>query len=174
MSAGITQILFKYLTTDQAFQYQYNERITYVEIPVVGRYIFLPDKPCKPFLKLGLFSRFSLFHRETSDDFGKYWLTESSNSDKILTTFETDIENIGLVAGWGATYDLSNFSLRFDIRYNHNFKSSSKISAFDNINSYDDIPADETFHYTDDINLIDLKSIQFSVGFLYNLKYKVF
>jgi len=175
VAAGITQILFKYFTKDEGLaQYQYNENITYLEIPVVIRYSFLPDKPCKPYIQLGLFSRFSLYPREESDDFGKYWFTQSSNSDKILTTFETDIEKIGIVAGAGATYDFANFSLRFDIRYNYNFKSSSEVSAFDNINSYDYIPSDEKFHYTDDINLINLKNIQISAGFLYNLKYKVF
>ena len=174
VAAGITQILFKYFTKEQESEYQYDESITYIEIPVTGRFSFLADKPCKPYLELGLFSRFSLSPREESDQFGRYWFTQSSNSEKILTTFETDIENIGLVAGAGATYDFSNFSLRLDIRYNHNFKSSSKISAFDNIYSYDDIPEGEKFHYTDDINLINLKNIQVSFGILYNLRYKVF
>jgi hypothetical protein len=173
-SAGMTRIMFNYLTTDQVSQYQYNQSITYIEIPVVVRYNFLPDKQCKPYLEFGIFSRFPLFTREESADFGKYWFTESSNSDKILTTFETDIEKFGLVAGTGVTYDFPNISFRLDIRYNHNFKSSSKTSAFDNIDSFDDIPAGEKFHYTDDINLISLKNLQFSVGFLYNLKYKVF
>jgi len=175
LSAGITKIRFQYSTTDQqSNQYKYNQSITYMEIPVIGRYNFLPEKPFKPYLQAGLSSRFSLSPRETSVDYGKYWYTASSNSSGMLTTFETDIENIGLVAGGGIGYDLKNFSLRLDFRYNHNFISSSKASAFDNINGYDDIPETEKFHYTDDINLISLKYLQISAGFLYNLKYKVF
>jgi Outer membrane protein beta-barrel domain len=174
-SPGMTQILFKYINRDiESTQYEYDQSVTYLEIPIVCRYIFSHDKPFKPYLQGGIGCRFPLFPREYSSDYGKYWLTQSSNSDKILTTFETDVETIGLVLGGGAGYDFKNLSIRLDLRYNYNFKSSAKSSEFDNISGYDDISPNEKFHYTDDINLINLKYLQVSVGFLYNLKYKVF
>jgi len=99
----------------------------------------------------------------------KMQMNHGINKFKCATVSEVE-----MVAGCGATYDFSKFSLRFDIRYNHNFISSSEVSAFDDVNGYEDIPSGEKFYYTDDINLISLKNIQFSFGFLYNLKYKVF
>jgi hypothetical protein len=175
VSAGITQILFKYVKSEQAVtQNQYDQSITYIEIPVICRYSFFHDKTFKPYLEGGVACRFPLYPREYSNDYGKYWFTQSSNSDKILTTFETDVENIGLVLGGGAGYDLKNISLRFGLRYYYNFKSSGKSSKFDEITGFDDIPSSEKFHYTDDINLINLKYLQISVGILYNLRYKVF
>ena len=60
------------------------------------------------------------------------------------------------------------------LRYNNYFNNSAKSSEFDDINGYEDIGSDEKFHYTDDINLIGMKCLQMSIGFLYNLSYKVF
>jgi tetratricopeptide (TPR) repeat protein len=174
-SPGITQILFKYNNRDiESNHYEYDQSITYMEIPLVCRYIFFHEKALKPYLQGGIVCRFPLFPREYSADYGKYWFTQSSNSDKILTTFETDVETIGLVLGGGAGYDFKNLSVRLDLRYNHNFKSSSKSSEFDNITGYNDISQNEKFHYSDDINLINLKYLQISIGILYNLRYRVF
>jgi hypothetical protein len=174
-AAGITQILFKYTSNGQlAAKYEYNQSIRYVEIPVLGRYNFSTKSSLKPYLEGGISGKISLNTMEKSDVYGRYWYTKSSNSDHILTTFLTDIEYFGLVIGGGVGYDLKKINFRLDCRYNHYFKSSSQASKFDNITGYDDISADEKFHYTDDINLINMKNIQISIGILYNISYKVF
>ena len=173
LTAEIVQILFEYsvngtLTT----QYQYDQSIKYAQFPIVIKYYFT-NGIVKPFVLGGAVGRISLNNIEKSETYGRYWFTESSNSDKILTTFPTDIEQVGLVLGGGIGCDFKKVNLRFDFRYNHNFKSG-KTSEFDTISGYDDISPDEKFHYTDDINLIGLKYIQISIGLLYNLKYKVY
>jgi hypothetical protein len=173
VAAGITEILFKYTTSGQIARYQYNQSIRYAEIPIVIRYYFT-NSSFKPYLEGGVTGRISLNNTKKSDVYGRYWFTKSSNSDKILTTFLTDIEQVGLVLGGGVGYDLKKFNISLDFRYNHSFKSSGRSSKFDNITGYDDISADEKFHYTDDINLISVKNIQISIGLLYNINYKVF
>ena len=175
VAAEITQILFKYTVNgQQSVQYQYDQSISYIEIPVLARYYFSLKSSFKPYLEGGLEAKISLNKMENSDVYGKYWFTNSSNSDKVLTTFLTDIQQVGLILGGGVGYDLKKFNLRLDFRYNHYFNSSGQASKFDNITGYDDISSDEKFHYTDDINLISMKNVQISVGLFYNLNYKVF
>lgn len=174
-AVGIAQILFKYTVQSQlSNQYQYDQNIRYVEIPVLARYYFSTKSSLKPYLEGGISGKISLNKMEKSDVYGRYWFTKSSNSDHILTTFLTDIENFGLVIGGGVGYDLKKINISLDFRYNHYFKSSSRSSKFDNITRYDDISTDEKFHYTDDTNLISMKNIQISISLLYNLNYKVF
>ncbi|MCK4346799.1 MAG: PorT family protein [Bacteroidales bacterium] len=174
VEAGITRFQFKYESKGLGVQYQYDQSITYVEIPVLVKYHFVTNSSFEPYLQGGVSGKFLLTATEKSDVYGKYWSTKSSNSENILATFLTDIENIGFVIGGGVGYNLKNSSIRLDFRYIHNFESSSRSSKFDDIIGYDDIPVSEKFQYTNDINLINLKNIQISVGFVYNLKYKVF
>ncbi|KPK83401.1 MAG: hypothetical protein AMS27_13020 [Bacteroides sp. SM23_62_1] len=175
VGAGLSQFLFNYSIKSTADgQYQYDQKITYIEIPVLARYYFVPNSPFQPYIQGGISGKFSLYQREKSNDFGNYWITESSNSDNILATFETDMENIGLVAGGGLSYNLKKLNIRVDFRYAHHFNSSFRSSKFDRIAGYDSFTPEEEFGYTNDINLIGLKNIQISAGVLYNLKYKVF
>lgn len=174
VEAGITQFQFKYESKGLGVQYKYDQSITYVEIPVLAKYHFVINSSFKPYLQGGVSGKFLLTASEKSDVYGKYWLTKSSNTENVLATFLTDIENIGFVIGGGVGYNLKNSSIRLDFRYIHNFESSSRSSKFDDITGYDDIPVSENFQYTNDINLINLKNIQISIGFVYNLKYKVF
>lgn len=174
MGAGITQILFKYSVASQiGKEYIYDQSFKYVEIPVIIKYYFSTGH-FKPYLQGGLTGRISLNNIKKSDTYGRYWFTNSSNSEKILTTFMTDFEQAGLLLGGGIGYDMKKINLVLDFRYNHNFKSSKEISKFDNIAGYDAISSDEKFYYTDDISLINIRNIQISIGFLYNLKYKVY
>jgi opacity protein-like surface antigen len=175
VGAGMTRILFKYLTRGTAIgENQYDESINYLEIPVLARYNFSTSSSVKPYLQGGITGKFSLNDISKSDDYGKCWFTKSSGSEYILATFLTDIENIGLTLGGGVGYNLKNSGIRLDLRYIHNFKSSGRSSKFDNLTGYDDIPGTEDFSYTDDINLINLKNMQISLGYYYNLKYRVF
>jgi len=175
VGAGITSIQFNYkIQGSPTGEYQYDQKITYMEIPLLVKYYFGTNSSIKPHLQGGVSGKFSLYKREKSDDFGNYWFTESSNSNNILTTFITDMENIGLVVGGGIGYDLKKLSIRADVRYAHHLNSSSRLSKFDSITGYEDIPASEEFSYTNDINLITIRDLQFSVGLSYNLKYKVF
>ena len=177
--AGISRVNFNYSITGmdilsyQNMQYRYDQKITWAEVPVIARYYF-NLKSFRPYLEGGITGRLLLNSMEKSGAFGRYWFTNSSNSDKILTTVITDVENIGILLGGGACYDFNKFSLRLDIRYNHYLKNSGSSSKFDNVAGYDDIAPNEKFHYTDDINLVNLRHLQVSVGFLYNLNYKVF
>ncbi len=173
--AGITQIRFKYTVTDILHnQYNYNQSYTFIEIPFLARYYFFYKKSVKPYIQGGVSGKISLNKMDKSAVYGRYWFTQSSNSDKILTTFPTDYEHFGLILGGGVDYDLRNFNIRLDFRYNHSFKNSFSYSKFDNFSGYGDLTNDEKFYYTDDINLISLKNIQISIGLLYNLSYKVF
>jgi len=175
VAAEITRILFKYTVKGQlSSQYQYDQSIRYVEIPVLARYYFSANSSLNPYLEGGISGKILLNNMEKSNVYGRYWFTKSSNSDHILTTFLTDFEYFGLVLGGGLGYDLKKINFRLDLRYNHYLKSSARSSKFDNITGYDDISPDEKFHYTDDINLINMKNIQISVGILYNISYKVF
>ena len=151
----------------------YNQNLNYVDIPVLARYYF-NLRSFKPYLEGGINGRFLLNSMEKSDAFGRYWFTNSTGSDKILATFLTDFEYFGFLIGGGACYDFNKFSLRLDVRYNHYLENSGASSEFDDITGYDDIGPGEKFHYTDDINLVTMKCVQISVGFLYNLSYKVF
>jgi opacity protein-like surface antigen len=174
MEAQLTQILFTYTVNSlYSSKNQYNQSIRYAEIPVIVRYYFKGGS-VKPYLEGGAVGRISLNKIEKSDVYGRYWFTNSSNSDKILTTFLTDFEQVGLVLGGGLGYDMKKINLTLDFRYNHSFKSSGEVSKFDNVAGFGDITPDEKFHYTDDINLINMKNIQISIGVLYNLSYKVF
>ena len=174
VAAGITQILFKYTSIGlMSARYQYDQSLMFAEIPVLVRY-YLTKSSIKPYLQGGVSGKFSLNASGKSDLYGICWFSKSANSDKILATFLTDIKQFGLVLGGGIGYDLKKINIRLDFRYNYNFKNSERSSKFDSITGYDDISAEEKFYYTDDINLISIKNIQISIGFLYNLKYKVF
>lgn len=173
--AGFTQILFQYNTREMLGGInKYDQSIACIEIPVLVKYNFNTGSSFRPYLQGGISGRFSLNDIDKSEDFGKSWYTNSSNSEFILATFLTDIENIGLVVGGGVGYNLKSSSIRLDLRYIHNFKSSGRSSKFDDISVYDDIPSTEKFSYTNDINLINLKNVQISLGYFYNLKYRVF
>jgi outer membrane protein W len=175
VAAEITRVQFKYISINLAStQYQYNQSLTCMEIPVLAKYYFSIKSPFKPYLQGGVSGRISLNNMENSDAYGRYWFTKSSNSDKILTTFLTDFEYFGLILGGGVGYDLKKLNIRLDVRYNHYFKNSGLYSKFDAIAGYEDIPDTERFHFTDDINLISMKNIQISIGLFYNLNYKVF
>lgn len=175
VAAEITRVSFKYTSKGlMTNQYKYDQSLTCAEIPVLAKYYFSLRSPFKPYIQAGVSGRISLNNMEKSNVYGRYWFTKSSGSDKILTTFLTDFEYFGLILGGGVGYDLKQINIRLDIRYNHYFKNSGLYSKFDNIAGYDDIPDTEKFHFTDDINLISLKNIQFSIGLFYNLKYKVF
>jgi len=177
--AGLNRVTFNYnisgvlISPYTPIKYMYEQKIKWIEVPVSAKYYF-GQKYFRPFLEGGITGRLLLNSMEKSKAFGRYWFTNSPNSEKILTTFLTDFENFGILAGGGACYDLKKFSLRLDVRYNYFIKNSGSSSKLDNVTGYDDITPDEKFHYSDDINLIDLKQLQFSVGFLYNLNYRVF
>jgi opacity protein-like surface antigen len=173
--AGFTQILFRYNTMNTIEgPNEYDESIAYLEIPVLAKYKFNTRGSFQPYLQGGICGKFSLNDISKSEDFGKNWYTKATDSEYILATFLTDVENIGLVLGGGVEYNLKNSSIRLDLRYIHNFKSSGRESKFDEITGYDDIPSTEDFSYTNDINLINLKNLQISLGYFYNLKYRVF
>jgi opacity protein-like surface antigen len=173
--AGFTQILFQYNTRNRTEgPNQYDQSIAYLEIPVLVKYSFNTGSAFQPYLQGGACGKFSLNEIDKSEAYGKSWYTKATDSENILATFLTDIENIGLVLGGGVGYNLKSSSIRLDLRYIHNFKSSSRESKFDNISGYDDIPSTEEFSYTNDINLINLKDVQISLGYFYNLKYRVF
>jgi hypothetical protein len=177
--AAINQVMFDYtvyginVTTSQSFENLYNQKISWIEVPVSAKYYF-NLKSFKPYLEAGITGRVLINSMEKSGTYGRYWFTNSSNSDKILTTFLADFENFGILLGGGACYDFSKFSIRLGFRYNYYLKNSGTSSDFDNVTGYDDIGPGEKFHYTDDINLVNLKHMQVSVGILYNLSYKVF
>ena len=80
-----------------------------------ARYYF-KLKSFRPYLQGGITGRLLLNSMEKSDDFGRYWFTNASGSDKILTTFLTDFENFGILAGGGACYDFTKFSIRLDVK----------------------------------------------------------
>ena len=172
---GVLQVFFDYQVQGSGFEnYQYEQTITYLEIPILVKYYVPLNSVLRPYLQTGLSGKFSLYLRENSEEFGKYWLTESSDEDYILATFITDLENLGIAVGAGITYDLKNFSMRLDVRYDHHPYSKGKLAKFDEIHGYEDIPSSEPFGYTNDINLITLSDLQISFGLAYNLKYKVF
>jgi len=174
MGVGLTGIQFDYKVSSQYEPYYYKQKLSYIEIPVLARYYFEPEKSIRPYLQGGITAKFSLYKKEKSDDFGNYWLTEDPNSNNILATFRTDMENIGFVMGGGVAYNLKKISIRADIRYTHHLNSSSRLSNFDDINGYEDIPPSEPFGYTNDIILITVNDLQISLGLVYYLKYKVF
>jgi len=175
LGAGITQFQFKYLVTvSRLSQYQYDQKTLYLELPVLCKYYFAPKGALRPYLQGGTTIRVPFYKREKSDEFGKYWFTESSSKEHILATFRTDMENIGLVVGGGISYDLKKISFSADIRYSHFFKSANGLSNFDDINGYEDISPSEPFRYTDDIILITANDLQISLGFAYFLKYTAY
>jgi Outer membrane protein beta-barrel domain len=173
LSAEINKILFTYTSLGiTSNEYQYNQNLTYVEIPVLARYYFT-ESTFRPFLEGGIFGKLAL-NEEKSNVYGNYWISKSTSSGQILTTFLTDFEYIGLALGGGVAYDLKRSSIRLNFGYNYNFNSSDVTSKFGSIKGYKDISANEKFYYSDDLNLISMKNIQISISFLYNLNYKVF
>jgi hypothetical protein len=156
-----------------AVLFTYEQKVTWLNIPVTAKYYFNLNT-FKPYVEAGISGRIYLTQMEKSDEYGKYWFTNSSNSDKILTTFNTDFNFFGVLLGGGASYDINRFSLRLDLRYNHYFNNSGISANFDELSGYEDITQSENFRYTDDLNLISLRAIQISFGLLYNLKYRVF
>jgi hypothetical protein len=171
--AAMARYIFSYgINTSSDQHVNYNQNIYMAEIPVMAKYYFLKGA-FRPYLEGGISGRFLLNSIEKSDVYGKYWFTNSSNSDKVLATFISDFEYLNFGIGCGATYDLKGFSVRMDIRYNKSIKSNL-LSRFDNINDYGDISAEEKFSYTDDLNVISFNNISISLSLIYNLKYKVF
>jgi hypothetical protein len=177
--AGISQVMFNYtisgidVLTYQTLKNLYDQKVNWIEVPVSAKYYF-NLKSFRPYLEGGITGRLLINSMEKSGTYGRYWFTNSSNSDKILTTFLADFENFGILLGGGVCYDFNKFSLRLGFRYNYYLKNSGTSSNFDNVTGYDDFGPGEKFHYTDDINLVNLKHLQVSVGILYNLSYKVF
>jgi outer membrane protein W len=176
---GMLRVNFDYqVQSSQTGTYLYEQKITYIEIPVMVKYYIPLNGAMKPYLQGGVSGKFDLYQREKSEEFGNYWFTESSDSDNILATFVTSLENLGIAVGAGITYDLKNFNLGLDVRYAHHLKSEQKLAKFDDILDYDDIPSlgpdSEPFGYTNDINLITLSDLQISLVISYNLKYRVF
>jgi outer membrane protein W len=175
VGAGLTGIQFDYkVSGSQYAPYSYEQKLSYIEIPVLARYYFAPKKSIRPYIQGGVTATFSLYKKEKSKDFGNYWLTEDPNSNNILATFRTDMENLGFVMGGGVAYNLKKISIRADIRYTHHLNSSNRLSKFDDITGYEDIPSSEKFGYTNDIILITVNDLQISLGLVYYLKYKVF
>jgi hypothetical protein len=172
---GMLHVKFDYqVEGGQARDYLYEQKITYIEIPILAKYYFPLNGALKTYLQGGVSGKFSLYLRENSDEYGKYWFTESSDSDKILATFVTDLENLGIAVGAGANYNLKKISIGLDIRYAHHLNSEQKLSKFDDIQDYEDIPSTEPFGYTNDINLITFSDLQISLVLKYNLRFKVF
>lgn len=176
---GISQVMFNYtisgmdVSTFQTVKNLYDQKVNWIEVPVSAKYYFNLSS-FKPYFEAGITGRLLINSMEKSGAFGRYWFTNSSNSDRILTTFLGDFENFGILLGGGACYDFSKFSIRLGVRYNYYLKNSGASSNFDNVTGYGDIGLGEKFHYTDDINLVNLTNLQVSVGVLYNLSYKVF
>ena len=171
--AAMARYIFSYgVKTTSDMHVNYDQNIYMAEIPVMAKYYFLKGA-FRPYIEGGISGRFLLNSTERSDDYGKYWFTNSSNSNKVLATFISDFEYMNFGLGGGAAYELKGFSVRMDIRYNQSMKSSV-LSKFDNINDYGDIPAEEKFSYSDDINVISFNNISISFSLVYNLKYKVF
>ena len=172
---GMQWVIFDYqVQSSQTGNYMYEQDITYIEVPILVKYYLPLNGALKPYLQLGVSGKFSLYQREDSEEYGKYWFTESSNSDNILATFVTDLESLGIAAGAGVIYNLKNINIGVDIRYAHHLNSNEKLAKFDDIQGYEDIPPSEPFGYTNDINLITLSDLQISLVVSYNLKYKVF
>ena len=172
--AEILQYNFKYsVRSTTTGQIVYNEKINSIEIPVIARYYITGGK-LRPYVDGGIVGKFLLNSYDKSSTYGSYWLTNSSKSDHILATFPSDIKYFNLVIGAGAAYDLKKFSIRLDIKYNQSFSNNSLVSRFDKIGGYSDIPTTEKFYYTDDTGLISFSNLQISLGFVYNLRYKVF
>ena len=176
---GMLHVKFDYkVQSSQTGDYLYEQKITYIEIPVMVKYHIPLSGALRPYLQGGVSGKFDLYQREESEEFGNYWFTESSDSDNILATFVTSLENLGIVVGGGISYNLKNFNIGADIRYAHHLKSEQKLAKFDDIQDYEDIPSlgpdSEPFSYTNDINLITLSDLQISLVICYNLKYKVF
>ena len=126
--AGFTRILFQYNTREMigGINHQYDQSIACIEIPVLVKYNFNTGSSFRPYLQGGISGRFSLNSVDKSEDYGKSWYTKATDSEYILATFLTDIENIGLVVGGGVGYNLKSSSIRLDLRYIHNFKSSGR------------------------------------------------
>ena len=171
---GLLHVRFDYQVQSSQTGYVYEEEITYIEIPFLVKYYLPLIGALKPYLQGGVFGKFDLYKRENSDEFGKYWFSESSDSDKTLATFVSDLENLGIAVGAGAIYKLKSISIGADIRYVHHFDSQNKLAKFDDIQDYEDIPSTEPIAYTNDINLISLSDLQISLVLTYNLRYKVF
>jgi len=171
---GLTNLSFKY-TASRTWneKYKFDQNITFLEFPVFIKYSFVSNRSIDPYFQAGLNVKFMISGSNKSDTYGRYWLTKSSNSDNILATFITDMENFGFLIGGGFDYKLNNSSIRLDLRYIHILGSETRYSKFDGIDLYEDFPA-STKIYSNDISLMNLKNLQISVGFVYNLKYKVF
>ena len=171
--AAMARYIFSYgVKTTSDMHVNYDQNIYMAEIPVMAKYYFLKGA-FRPYIEGGISGRFLLNSTERSDDYGKYWFTNSSNSNKVLATFISDFEYMNFGLGGGAAYELKGFSVKLDIRYNHSLKSNL-LSKFENIIDYGDIPPEEKFSYTDDINVISFNNINISLSLVYNLKYKVF
>lgn len=160
-------------TKKEAVFNQYDQEVNWLEISLSPKYNFYIGQ-FRPYIKAGISGRFLLNQAEKSDEFGKYWFTNSSTSGTILTTFNSDFNYLGILLGGGTCYNLKKLSLRFDIRYIHYFNDSSVTSNFENGSLFSDVHASEPFHYTDEINIINLRSLQICAGVIYTLKYKVF
>ena len=176
---GMLRVNFDYLIeSSQTGDYRYEQKITYIEIPVMMKYYFPMKGALKPYVQGGVSGKFDLYQREKSEEFGNYWFTESSDSDNILATFVSSLENLGIAVGGGIIYHLKNINIGADIHYTHHFNSTSKLAKFDDIQDYEDIPSSESdserFGYTNDINLITLSDLQISFVLTYNLKFRVF
>ena len=143
---AIDQVFWNYAISDtnllsqQHVQYTYPQTMIFAEIPVLAKYYFNMNS-FRPYVEAGVSVRILLNNMEQSDDFGKYWFTNSSNSDKILTTFLTDSENFGFLLGAGISYDLNRSSIVLNVRYNHYLNKPENVAKFDQIYEYRRYPA---------------------------------
>ena len=82
---GMLRVNFDYLIeSSQTGDYRYEQKIIYIENPVMMKYYFHMKGALKTYVQGGVSGKFDLYQREKSEEFGNYWFTESSDSDAIL------------------------------------------------------------------------------------------
>ena len=142
------------------------ERLTYLDIPITAKYIFMPQNRLRVFARGGLFTGYLLY---SSNDFqSTYSAQEQENKLTKLNSRDRRNEwNFGLTGGLGAYYKTKPGDISLQIDYYHSFSNITNPDT-----RYNCPEQIYTYYYVDDD--IILHNLAINLGFTRNLNYKVY
>ncbi len=135
-----------------------------LDIPLMLRYTFRPNKRFRYYVKAGGYSSILL------NSFNDFSRTNSANSESLQyarfnSSARRNTLQWGVVAGTGIVYKVKQGHIHFDVSYYHGLTNITKGAVrYDYLNLLYDM------YYLDDD--IKLRNIAFSIGYNYYINYK--
>lgn len=179
LSSGYTlsehvQIDLGCLATRKAYQIDYalsnwnvsvDEKLTYLDFPLMAKYILYPRKRWHITLQGGLFAGFLLFGE---NNFNATYTPQNKlyELSNVNSTSRRNLLNYGFVGGVGGTYKIEEGDLYLQINY---YKSLANITNEASRYKYNELVYN--YFYEDDD--IILNNLSITIGYAFYLNYKI-